>query len=307
MKNPSKLAIVITGPTASGKSDLALALARYFQTSIISADSRQCYRELNIGTAKPPASALAEIKHYFINSHSIHDNVNAGLFEKLALSYADEIFQQASVAIVCGGTGLYVKAFCEGLDQIPPVPSDVREQLRHMYAANGLSWLQEQVRKKDPAFYQQTDVRNPHRLLRALEVREATGQSILNFQQQTPHPRSFQILKIGIQLPRNELHQRIAVRVKQMIEEGLFEEAASLRAFRSHPALQTVGYREIFDWMEGKYSREEAIQQIIFHTRQYARRQLTWFRRDRDIHWIDAPDPDKALQLVKMKLSDLES
>lgn len=305
--NPSKIVIVIVGPTASGKTALALSLARYFQTSIISADSRQCYRELNIGTAKPSAAELAEIRHYFINSHSIQETVNAAVFEKLALEYAAEIFQQAPVAIVCGGTGLYVKAFCEGLDQIPPIPAEVREQLRNAYAARGLAWLQEEVRRKDPDFYRQADIRNPHRLLRALEVWETTGRSILHFQQQLPHPRPFRILTIGIQLPRHILHQRIAARVEQMVAAGLFEEAAALWPFRFHPALQTVGYQEIFAWMDGKYSREEAIRQIIFHTRQYARRQLTWFRRDARIWWIENPDEDKVLPLLEQKISDLET
>jgi len=308
MKNLSKLAIVVVGPTASGKSALALSLARHFQTAIISADSRQCYRELNIGTAKPDASALAEIKHYFINSHSIHETVNAGLFEKLALAYAAEIFQHHAIAIVCGGTGLYVKAFCEGLDQIPPVPADLRRQLRINYATYGLSWLQEEVRKKDPVFYQHADTRNPHRLLRALEVREATGQSILHFQRRSPQPRPFEILKIGIQLPRPVLHQRIAARVEQMVHAGLFEEAAALQAFRNHPALQTVGYQEVFAWMEGKYTRDEAVRQIIFHTRQYARRQLTWFRRDPEIFWFNHADAaEEVIQLVARKLSDLKA
>jgi tRNA dimethylallyltransferase len=306
MKRLSKLAVVIVGPTASGKSALALSLARHLQTSIISADSRQCYRELTIGTAKPDASELAEVKHYFINSHSIHETVNAGVFEKLALQYAAEIFQHHPLAIVCGGTGLYVKAFCEGLDQVPPVPPDLREQLRKNYATYGLSWLQEEVRKKDPVFYRYADTHNPHRLLRALEVQQATGHSILHFQKRLPHVRPFEILKIGIQLPRPELHQRIADRVEQMVYAGLFEEAASLQAFRSHPALQTVGYREVFAWMDGQYSRDEAIRQIIFHTRQYARRQLTWFRRDDDIVWLDRVDVAQALQVIERKLSDLK-
>ncbi|MCL6524231.1 MAG: tRNA (adenosine(37)-N6)-dimethylallyltransferase MiaA [Thermoflavifilum sp.] len=299
------LVIVIVGPTASGKTALALALARHFHTSIISADSRQCYQELNIGTAKPTPSELAEIKHYFINSHTIQETVNAALFEQLALQYAAEIFQDHRVAIVCGGTGLYIKAFCEGLDQIPTIPADLRKQLREQYAKKGLAWLQEEVRQKDPEFYGRADIRNPHRLLRALEVYEATGQSILHFHRKTPHQRLFRVCKVGIQPPRKQLHAQIAQRVKQMVAQGLFEEAQALWDFRQHPALQTVGYQEIFSWMEGKISRQQAIEQIIVHTRQYARRQITWFRRDSQIHWLAAPDLTTALQLIQQQCSDL--
>lgn len=286
---PSPTVIIIVGPTAVGKTAAAIRLAQLLQTKIISADSRQCYRELNIGVAKPSPEELSLVPHYFIDSHSIHSAVNAATFEKLALQWTDEIFRDSSFAVMVGGTGLYIKAFTDGLDDIPPADESIRLHIQQSYEAQGMTWLQEEVRKYDPGYFTTGEVLNPQRLMRALEVRLSTGQSILSFRTREPRTRPFRIQKIGIGLPKEELHQRIHARVDRMMEEGLLEEVRGLMPYRTHNALQTVGYRELFDYLDGKCSLETAVTNIKTNTRQYAKRQLTWFRRDRSTVWM-APD-----------------
>lgn len=282
-----KTVIIIVGPTASGKTALSLQLAAHYKTSIISADSRQCYKELNIGVAKPPEAALQSFKHYFINSHSIHDNVNAQVFEEYALQAAEEIFANNDVAIMVGGTGMYIKAFCEGLDVIPEINASVRESVIQQYNQQGLAWLQNEVKEKDPVFWQQAEQQNPQRLMRALEVITATGISIAKFRRQEKKTRDFQIKKIGISLPKQQLHENINARVDEMISEGLVEEVRSLLPYKNINALQTVGYKEVFDYLEKKCSLPEAIEKIKTNTRQYAKRQLTWFKKDKEIEWVE--------------------
>lgn len=281
-----KQVIVIAGPTAAGKTAMAVKVAQHFNTAVISADSRQCYREISIGTAKPGAAELAAVPHYFINSHSIREEVNAGIFERLALSYAAEVWQHNDVVVLCGGTGLYIKAFCEGIDNIPAAPAEIRQQVIGLYEANGLTWLQEEVRTKDPAFYAIGEVLNPQRLMRALEVFYATGQSITTFRTGNAVKRDFEIIKTGIELEKPLLHANIEKRVKQMMQDGLVDEVKAVQAFRSHNALQTVGYSEIFDHLDGKVSLKEAEELIVIHTRQYAKRQMTWFKKDKEIAWF---------------------
>jgi tRNA dimethylallyltransferase len=282
----SKQVIVIAGPTAAGKTAMAIKVAQHFNTAVISADSRQCYREISIGTAKPGAAELAAVKHYFIDSHSISEEVNAGIFERLALSYAEEVWQHNDVVVLCGGTGLYIKAFCEGIDNIPAAPAEIRQQVISQYEVNGLTWLQDEVRTKDPAFYAIGEVQNPQRLMRALEVFYATGQSITTFRTGHAVKRDFEIIKTGIELEKPLLHANIEKRVRQMMKDGLVDEVRSVLAFRSHNALQTVGYSEIFDHLDGKVSLKEAEELVIIHTRQYAKRQMTWFKKDKDIAWF---------------------
>jgi tRNA dimethylallyltransferase len=286
--------IIIVGPTAVGKTAAAIRLAESLHTKIISADSRQCYRELNIGVAKPSPEELRAVQHYFINSHSIREEVNAALFEELALQWTGEIFREQSAlpaAIMVGGTGLYIKAFTEGLDEIPPTDPDIRQQLQQQYEQSGLAWLQQEIQQRDPAFYAAGEILNPQRLLRALEVRLSTGRSILSFRSHQPRERPFRIRKIGLELPKEELHRRIHDRVDNMMRQGLFEEAKSLLPFRAHNALQTVGYKEIFEHLDGKCSLDEAVANIKTNTRRYAKRQLTWFRKDPSIQWVDAKHP----------------
>lgn len=294
-----KTCIVVVGPTATGKTLLALQLAAYFQTDIISSDSRQCFKELSIGVAKPSASELEQAKHYFINSHSIHDDVNAAVFEQYALQAAGEIFKQKDVAIMAGGTGLYIKAFCEGLDDMPKIDPAIRATIIDRFEKEGLSWLQKQVQEKDPLYYSTGEIQNPQRLIRALEVIESTGNSIRSFQKGNKVQRDFSILKIGVQLPKAELYRNIDHRVEQMLQQGLVAEVKSLQAYCHLNALQTVGYTELFDYLDGKCSLEEAAALVKKNTRLYAKRQFTWFRRDAAINWFPPTAVEDIIELYK--------
>lgn len=284
----SNTAILIVGPTAVGKTAVAIELAKAFQTEIISADSRQCYREMKIGVASPTPAELASIPHHFIASHSIHDDVNAGMYETYALQKADTIFKQHDVVLVCGGTGLYIKAFCEGIDDMPQIDPAIRLQLNESYAEKGLQWLQDEIASRDPLFWQTAEQQNPHRLLRALEILEGTGRSITDFRIGKKAKRPFKILKIGLEMERTVLNERINLRVEKMIEDGLLREVESLYPYKHLNALQTVGYQEIIDHLDGKISLENAVTMIKQHTRQYAKRQMTWFKKDSSIHWVNA-------------------
>ncbi|MES2006128.1 MAG: tRNA (adenosine(37)-N6)-dimethylallyltransferase MiaA [Bacteroidota bacterium] len=277
--------IIIAGPTAVGKTSFAIELAKHYKTEIISADSRQCYKEMKIGVARPSEQELAEVKHHFIASHSVAEELNAGSFEKYALAAADTVFQQHKVAVMVGGTGLYIKAFCEGIDPMPVIPEELRKQVTDGYEQKGLIWLQKELQTKDPDFWKQAEQQNPQRLMRALEVLYATGQSILVFRTAKKAERPFNIIKIGLELPKEELHQRIHVRVDQMMQDGLLEEVRSLLPYRSHNALQTVGYRELFEHLDGNNSFEEAVAHIKTNTRHYAKRQMTWFKKDTGFQW----------------------
>jgi tRNA dimethylallyltransferase len=280
--------IIIVGPTAVGKTAAAVRLASDLKTKIISADSRQCYRELTIGVAEPSPAELSAVHHYFIDSHSIREDVNAALYEELAIKWATDIFRESSTAVMVGGTGLYIKAFTDGLDEIPPTDPVLRERLQQTYEQEGIGWLQEEVRRHDPAFFAEGEILNPRRLLRALEVRLSTGRSILAFRSHAPRQRPFQVRKIGLELPKEELHRRIHTRVDEMMRQGLVEEVKGLLPYRSHNALQTVGYKEIFDYLDGNCSLDQAVANIKTNTRRYAKRQLTWFRKDPSIQWMDA-------------------
>ncbi|MCW3464026.1 tRNA (adenosine(37)-N6)-dimethylallyltransferase MiaA [Chitinophaga nivalis] len=294
-----KTVIIIAGPTASGKTALAIRIAQLFNTAVISADSRQCYREISIGTAKPTPDELAAVPHYFIDSHSIREEVNAGIYEKLALQYAGEIFSRNNIAVMCGGTGLYIKAFTEGIDDMPAIPPGIREHLNAQYVANGITWLQQQLQERDPAFYATAETQNPQRLIRALEVLDATGQSVTAFRKAAPQQRDFRVIKIGITLPKELLHERIHHRVDLMMAAGLVEEVKAVLPYRQHNALRTVGYQEIFDYLDGQLSLEQAAADIKTHTRQYAKRQLTWFRKDTAFTWYDPREEATILAAVQ--------
>jgi len=297
-----KTCIVIAGPTAVGKTSLSIKLAKQFSTEIISADSRQCFRELNIGVAKPSAAELQAVPHHFINSHSVKDDVNAAVFESYALNKVYNIFEHHDIAIVVGGTGLYIKAFCQGMDAIPAIQAGIRDQIIADYEVNGLGWLQEEVKKKDPAYYSGGEIKNPHRLMRALEVVLSTGKSILSFQKKHEIHRDFNIIKIGLQLPKDELYNRINERVDIMVSNGLVQEVESLKQFQHLNALQTVGYKELFSCFRGEVSLPQAIDAIKLSTRHYAKRQMTWFKKDKEIQWC-SPGFDEVMQTVNIKLS----
>ena len=299
----TKTVLVIAGPTAVGKTAFAIQAAQYFRTAIISADSRQCFKELNIGVAKPSPEELQLVHHYFIDSHSIADDVNAGVYEQYALQAADKIFAGHNIAIMVGGTGLYIKAFCEGIDAMPATHESIRSNIIQQYETLGLSWLQQQVQSKDPGFWQVAEQQNPQRLMRALEIIEATGQSILHYRTNTATQRPFNIIKVGLELPREELYQRINQRVDAMVAQGLVQEVANLLPYRHLNALQTVGYRELFDYFDGKITLPQAIEQIKTNTRHYAKRQMTWFKKDNTIQWLHPSQAYKALELIDVKNS----
>lgn len=285
---PQHTVILIVGPTAVGKTAATIKLAQQYHTEIISADSRQCYREMRIGVARPSDDELVASKHHFIASHSIQENVNAGMFEAYALEKASQIFNDHSILLMTGGTGLYIKAFCEGIDEMPQIDLAIREQINLEYDNNGLEWLQEEVKKKDPAFWQIAEQQNPQRLMRALGFLYGTGQSITTFRLGKEVERPFRIIKIGLEMMREELNQRINLRVDTMMEAGLLDEVTSLVPYKHLNALQTVGYQEIFDHLDGKVSLGKAVELIKQHTRQYAKRQMTWFKKDNSIHWVNA-------------------
>jgi tRNA dimethylallyltransferase len=294
-QSSSKTCIIIVGPTAVGKTAIAIQAAQHFSTAIISCDSRQCFKELNIGVAKPSAEELKLVNHYFINSHSIHETVNAALFESYALEKVNLIFQKHHVAVMVGGTGLYVKAFCDGIDEVPQVDENIREKINKKYQQEGLAWLQQEVKENDPVYFSKGEIQNPHRLLRALEVKLGTGKSITAFQTKQRKPRDFNIIKIGLELPRQELIERINRRVDIMMEEGLLEEVKSLVSYQYLNALQTVGYRELFSYLNGEISLEDAVTSIKINTRQYAKRQMTWFKKEVEMNWCK-PDWNEVLQ-----------
>jgi len=286
MNSPKqKTVIIIAGPTAVGKTSVAIQLAKHFKTEIISADSRQCFKELTIGVARPSSQELASVPHHFIASHSIHEKVDAVVFEKYALEKLEMIFKNHDVAVMVGGTGLYIKAFCEGMDEMPEIPEETRQQIIDSYTENGIEWLQQQLKEKDTKFYVKGEMKNPQRMMRALEIKEITGKSILELRSGNKIKRDFKIIKIGLELPKEELHRNIHTRVDRMLEAGLVEEVKSLNAFRHLNALQTVGYAEIFEYLDGNISLETAAEKIRTNTRQYAKRQLTWFKKDKQIKW----------------------
>ncbi len=279
---------IVVGPTAVGKTKYAIELAQALKTEIISADARQCYQELNIGVARPSNQELAQVKHHFIASHSIQDTVNAGVFEQYALEKATELLTKFGSAVMVGGTGLYIKAFEEGMDQIPEIDPAIRSQIQQDVSTKGIDWLQDQVKQLDPIYWAQADQgeqQNTQRLSRALEVMTGTGQSILSFQKQPKKARPFNIQKIGLEMTREQLYDRINQRVHQMDHMGLEEEVRSLRPQIHLNALQTVGYQEWLPYFDGQQTKEAVIEAIQRNTRHYAKRQMTWFKKDPNIKW----------------------
>jgi tRNA dimethylallyltransferase len=279
---------IVVGPTAVGKTKYAIELAQALKTEIISADARQCYQELNIGVARPSSLELAAVPHHFIASHSIQDTVNAGVFEQYALAKATELLTKFGSAVMVGGTGLYIKAFVEGMDEIPAIDPAIRIQIQQDLSTKGIEWLQGQVKQLDPDYWSiadQGEQQNTQRLSRALEVMTGTGQSILSFQNQPKKARPFNIQKIGLEMPREQLYDRINQRVHLMDQMGLEVEVKALRPQFHLNALQTVGYQEWVPYLEGKQSKETVIQAIQQNTRHYAKRQMTWFKKDPEIKW----------------------
>ncbi len=282
----NKLLVVIAGPTAIGKTEVAIAVAKHYDTEIISADARQFYREMNVGTAKPDALQLAEVKHHFINSHSIKEAYNAGQYEEDALKTLDEIYKTNNIAIMAGGSGLYIHAVCNGMDHLPPSDDAIRQALNTEVETLGIASLQEELKQVDPTYFDEVDLANPHRIIRALEVYRLSGMPYSSFRNKTKKDRPFHVIKIGLNMDRKELYHRINNRVDSMIAAGLEEEAKSLIPYKNYQAINTVGYSEWFDYFDGKSTKEQVVEAIKQNTRRYAKRQLTWFRKDPDIRWF---------------------
>ncbi len=287
----TKTLLVVAGPTAIGKTAFAIELAKRYHTEIVSADSRQFYREMAIGTAKPSLAELSEAKHHFINSHSIVDTFTAGDYEKEALHLLNQLFAQYNLVVLVGGSGLFIKAVCEGFDEFPDIAPAIRNKLNEEYAANGLAPLQERLKQADPSYFNTVDSNNPQRVIRALEVIESTGIPYSSFRKANAKARPFNIIKLGLNLPREQLYQRINQRVDNMMAEGLLEEVKQFLPYQHLNPLNTVGYTELFDFLAGKQTLEEAISLIKQNTRRFAKRQLTWFRKDAEIVWLNAEQP----------------
>lgn len=286
-----KFLITILGPTASGKSDLAIQLAIHFQTEIISADSRQFYKELSIGTAKPDKSELQKAKHHFIDSFPVKEYYSAGAYEHDALEKINEIHSRNVYAVMVGGSGLYINAVLIGIDPFPDIPAEVRQKLIRMNQEQGIQALRDELRKHDPVYFLEVDLDNPRRLMRALEVCYTTGLPYSKLRNQRPKKRNFIPIKLALDWKRDELYKRIDDRVDDMIEKGLIQECQQLLPYRHLQALDTIGYKEVFDFLDGKTSKEEAIELIKRNSRRYAKRQMTWFRKDEDIKWFDPQTP----------------
>jgi tRNA dimethylallyltransferase len=300
--NKNKTLILIAGPTAVGKTDTAIQLANHYNTVVVSADSRQFYREMSIGTAKPNADELAAAKHYFIDSHSITESFSVGDFEKEALALLDDLFQQHDVVILAGGSGLYIKAICEGFDDLPTADPGIRHRLNQDFTEKGIHYLQEQLKTADPDYYAQVDLNNPQRLIRALEVFETTGKPFSSFRTSAINKRPFHIIKFGLNLPREILYQRINQRVDLMVEQGLLDEVKTLLPYRHLNALNTVGYSELFDYFDGKIDLNRALELIKQNTRRFAKRQLTWFNKDKEFIWLEPGEVDKMVEIVDSKI-----
>jgi len=292
----NKTLIIIAGPTAIGKTTLAISLAKHFKTEIISADSRQFYREMNIGTAKPSAVELKEVKHHLINSHSVLDQFNAGDFEKESIELINKLFLDHDQVIMAGGSGLFINAVSHGFDQLPIATDEIRTYLNTILDEKGIKFLQDRLKKIDPVYYKEVDIFNPQRIIRALEVFESSGKTFSSLRTNIKKQRPFNIVKIGLNTDRNLLYERINLRVDQMIKDGLIEEVEGLKSYRHLNPLNTVGYSEIFNYIEGKSTREEAIEKIKQNTRRFAKRQITWFNKSEDINWFKPDEFDSIIQ-----------
>lgn len=278
--------IVLVGATGSGKTDLSIRLAERFGAPVMSTDSRQIYRGLPIGTAQPSAEQLAAVEHHFIATHDIRENFSCGEFEVRALDLLNDLFEKHDTVIAVGGSGLYVRALCEGMDDLPHTDEKLRWELNNRFEHEGLAPLLEELQRLDPEYYEVVDRNNPARVLRAVEVCLQTRRPYSSLRTGMPRKRDFKIIKIGIDMPREELYDRINRRVDSMMAAGLEEEARAVYPYRRFNSLQTVGYKELFDFFDGKISRDEAVGLIKRNTRRYAKRQLTWFRRDGEIRWF---------------------
>ncbi len=299
-----KYLIAVVGPTAIGKTAVSIALAKHFHSEILSADSRQFFKEMSIGTAVPSKEELDAVPHHFIQHISIEDEYNVGDFERDALNLIEEIFKKQDILFLVGGSGLYIDAVLKGLDSFPEVNPKIREELQQVYDKNGIEPLQNQLKQLDPDYYNVVDIQNPHRLIRALEVCIQSGKPYSSFLGKNKPERPFEIIKIGLQADRKVLYDRINMRVDLMIENGLLEEAKNLVHKKHLNALQTVGYKELFSFLEKEISLESAIEEVKKNSRRYAKRQLTWLRKDEAVIWFEYNEPlENIIKYIKLKTS----
>ena len=302
--DPKRYLLIVTGPTAVGKTTLTIQLAQHLKTEILSADSRQFYKEMRIGTARPKDNELRMVPHHFTGHISILDEYNASRFESDALNLLEKLFTTHQFAIMTGGSGLYLNAVCHGIDDLPDPDITVREELKQIYASEGIQALRSRLRLLDPRYYEEADIANPKRLLRALEVCITTGVPYSELRTKKPKPRDFECIWIGLSRDRDELNQRINDRVDRMMHDGLLKEVETLIPFRNFNALNTVGYKELFEWFDGTITLGSAVENIKTHTRRYAKRQMTWFRKTKDIIWFHPDDYDKIHEFVLKQLQN---
>lgn len=300
MASSDKTLIVITGPTAVGKTALCLDIARHFDIPIINADSRQIYQELRIGTARPTDEEQRQVKHYFVGTLRLADYYSASMYEQQVLSLLDDLFKERDYALMAGGSMMYIDAVCNGIDDIPTVDDETRETMKRRLKAEGLEALVEELRHLDPEHWEIVDRQNPRRVVHALEICHMTGKTYTSFRKAEKKQRPFRIVKIGLNREREELYARINQRVDAMMQQGLLKEAEGLYLHRSLNALNTVGYKELFEFFDGRWPLEEAIERIKGNTRRYARKQLTWFKRDPEIRWFH---PDNKKEIIDYILS----
>lgn len=290
--------IVITGPTAVGKTEFCIDLAKRYGIPIINADSRQIYRELRIGTATPSKAQLEEVKHYFVGNISIDDYYNASMYEQEVIQLLENQFKSSPIQLLTGGSMMYIDAVCKGIDDIPTIRDDIRQEMKQRYEREGLEALCEDLKRLDPEHYDIVDRKNHRRVIHALEICYQTGKTYTSFRKQEKKPRPFQILKIGLNRDREELYRRINLRVDQMMADGLLDEARSLYDKRDNNALNTVGYKEMFAYLDGQWTLEEAVERMKGNTRRYARKQLTWFKREEDIRWFHPQQKEEILKYI---------
>lgn len=298
----AKTLIVVAGPTAIGKTSLAIQLALYYKAEIISADSRQFYREMEIGTAKPSADELKAVKHHFINSHSVNDSFSVGDYERETLILLEQLFNNHDVAFLVGGSGLFINAIVDGFDEIPSASVETRERLNKLYIQQGISFLQEKLKAIDPKFYEEVDTNNPQRLIRAIEVYETSGKPFSEYRNRLKKQRPFNIIQIGLNTDRKALYENINTRVDLMINSGLLKEVESLKSHRHLNPLNTVGYSELFKFFDGSYDFDEAIEKIKQNTRRFAKRQLTWFNKSKEIKWFKPEEFQNIIEYLNARI-----
>ena len=302
MSNKQNTLLIVVGPTASGKTRVALEIAKHFNTEIISADSRQIFKEIPIGTAAPNRDELSTVKHHFVGTLSILDNYNVSLFENDVLNLLEQKFKQHKLMVMAGGSGLYVDAVCNGIDDLPDPDEAIRKSLNKTLTEKGIQPLREQLKVLDPVYYNQIDLQNPKRLMRAIEVCLQTGKPYSQLRKNSPVRRPFNLVKIGLDMPRATLYERINHRTDKMIQEGWIEEAKSVFRYRNNNALNTVGYKELFKYFDGTWPLEKAVEKIKTNTRRYAKRQITWFKRDKSIRWFAPDDIQDILHFIEKSI-----